>query len=684
MAVSILLIFVIALGGFAVTYIFADDEPLMWRLASGNVIGSAVFGTLAFIASMAAGFNVPVLIFCLLASLLTLLAFRNTANARVFKHDWAKAKGKLRGANMRKFSRFAYYAFFFLLFVFFFRRGMIETSQGIFTGASQNLGDLPFHLGAIFGFTDGNNFPPQNPSFSGARFSYPFVADLLTASFTRLGAGVADAMFVQHVSWAFSLLVILERFVVKLTGDRLAGRIGPALLFFSGGLGFIAFFTDFGAQARSITDFLWHIPTDYTIGEHFRWGNSLVVLFITQRSLLLGMPLTILVLGGLWKVFTAEAVPGIENGELRIENKDGHQFSILHSPFSIFLTGLLAGLLPLIHLHSLAVLFVVGVFLFILQPHKWKLWLIFAAGVALMAIPELLWSIAGSASETSKFIGWHYGWNKGENDSFLWFWFVNTGIFIPLLALGLYLVWTASRNGQHAATREDISHAHKSGRHRNKITKTITLDRPHLLLFYIPFAFLFVVSNVAKFAPWEWDNIKILIYWFIGSLPFAAYALAWLWQRTSPWKAAAIICFVALTLSGSIDVWRTVSGQINYKVFDRDAVLLAEKIKQSAPPNAVFLNAPTYNTAVVLTGRRSMMRYIGHLSSHGIDFAERESDLKRIYLGGPDAAAMMEKYGIDYVLISPEERNTLSANEAFFSKYPVAAESGQYRVYQIR
>ena len=42
MIVSIVLIFVIALGGFAVTYLFADDEPLMWRLAAGNVIGSAV------------------------------------------------------------------------------------------------------------------------------------------------------------------------------------------------------------------------------------------------------------------------------------------------------------------------------------------------------------------------------------------------------------------------------------------------------------------------------------------------------------------------------------------------------------------------------------------------------------------------------------------------------------------
>ncbi len=41
-------------------------------------------------------------------------------------------------------------------------------------------------------------------------------------------------------------------------------------------------------------------------------------------------------------------------------------------------------------------------------------------------------------------------------------------------------------------------------------------------------------------------------------------------------KITAAACFVILVLSGALDVWRTASGQINYKVFDRDAVALAE------------------------------------------------------------------------------------------------------------
>ena len=287
-----------------------------------------------------------------------------------FRHDWAKAKGKFQGGNLKRFKQFAYYAFFFLLFWFFFDQTMYELKDGIYTGGSQNLGDLPFHLGAIFGFTDGNNFPPQNPSWAGARFSYPFIADFLTACFVKLGADVRSAMFVQNLSWAFSLLIILERFTAKVTGSKLAGRIAPALLFFSGGLGFLWFFKDFWESGKGIFDFLWHLPRDYTISDQFRWGNSLVVLFITQRSLLLGMPLTVLVLGYLWKIFNAETAEDAgkeRDAETRRRWGAGKNqkreypvaASLRHRVTASFLVGLLAGTLPLIHLHSLAALFVV-------------------------------------------------------------------------------------------------------------------------------------------------------------------------------------------------------------------------------------------------------------------------------------------------------------------------------------
>ena len=679
MLVSLLFIAIITVGGFALSYVIDDDAPVMWRLAAGNILGCVVFGTASFALALIEGLNLAVIIVALLLSVLPVLLLYRDVYRRKLRHEWSIAKGKLQGANTRKFLRFAYYALFFLLFFFFFDRTMLESAGGIFTGGSQNLGDLPFHLGAILSFTDGSNFPPENPSFAGARFSYPFVADLLTACFIKLGASVRDAMFVQNVSWAFSLLVILERFVLRLTNDRLAARIAPVLLFFSGGLGFLWFFGDYWSQTKSFFDFLAHLPKDYTIGDQFRWGNSLVVLFITQRSLLLGMPLALIVLGYLWKVFATDDTEKTDSASPRLPVSFSPRLRFSLSPLLI---GLVAGLLPLVHLHSLAVLFVVGLFLFILKPQRWLTWISFAAGVAVVAVPELIWSISGSASETSKFFAWQFGWNAGEKN-FFWFWFTNTGLLIPLLLIGLYMSFVPQN-------RKDAKSDKKETKHKGSATgdthSPFTDHRSQLLLqFYLPFAFLFLVSNAAKLAPWEWDNIKVLIYWFVGSIPFVAWLISGLWQKQTAWlKAMALICLFILTASGALDVWRIISGQINYKVFDKDAVEISEQIKRRIDQKAMFLNAPTYNTAIVLTGRRSLMRYPGHLASHGIDYGERESDVKRMYQGGDAAIKLMEKYGIGYVLISPEERNLGNVNEQYFGRFPVAAESGQYRVYKIK
>lgn len=682
MFLSFVLIAFIASGGFALTYLASREGTILWRIAAGNVIGSAVFGTVLFLITLAGGLTTLTATAALVLTILPLALFLTKEIKTNFKKERIKAKEKLQGKSLRRLLPAVYYLFFAVVFVFFFERAMFENSQGIFTGGSNNLGDLPFHLGAIFSFTDGNNFPPQNPSFAGARFSYPFVADLITAAFMKFDIGVKDAMLAQNVSWAFSLLIVLQRFVFDLTKSRLASRIGPALLFFSGGLGFYKFFADYWEQSKSLWQFIWALPVDYTTFSNLGWGNSMIVLFITQRSLLLGMPLTVIVLGILWKIFTTEPrLRGEESdlGEKRKFSTKAQGFLSRISPLTPVFTGLAAGMLPLIHLHSLFVLFIVGVFLFFLKLGSWREWLLFAAGVAIMAVPELIWSTAGSASDSSKFFEWHFGWTKGDRN-FLWFWFLNSGIFIPLVIFGAYLT-SGMRSGSVSSDAGDLpqTKAKKSDTEGNAITAL----SPSLAFFYFPFAFLFILANAAKLAPWEWDNIKVLIYWFIGSIPFAAFAVAWLWGKGRVLKAFAVACFFVMTFSGILDVWRTASAQINIRVFDPDAVKIAEMIRTRTFPDALVLNAPTYNSPVVLTGRQSLMRYSGHLGSHGIDYAPREADLRTIYSGGPAAAELMKKYGVEYVLISPEERNSLRVNEAFFAKYPMIAEAGAYKFYKI-
>lgn len=688
MLISIASVVLISLSGMAVTYLIFPKANLLWRLCAGNVLGSAAAGLIVIVLSFAIGFSVLSVLLTAAILLLPLLLLRKGAIHREFSHDRDVAKGKTQGAKFSKVLRFCYYAFFLLLFMAFFGKAMIVSAEGIFTGASQNLGDLPFHLGAIFGFTEGAAFPPQNPSFAGAKFTYPFVADLLTACLVKLGAAVDSAMWVQNVCWAFSLLVILEKLVARLTGSRLAGRFAGPILFFSGGFGFMLFFKEYWNGTQGIWDLIWNLPKDYTIGDEFRWGNSLVTLFITQRSLLLGMPLTLLVIGFLWSATT------LEDTEKMVGKSTGRKAYPLakwlkHSMAPPVLIGLFAGTLPLIHAHSLAVLFVISAFWFFLRLEHWKHWIAFGVGVAIVAVPELLWVMSGSASRTSEFIGWHFGFDaRGSN--IVWFWLMNTGLYIPLVVAAFILVANRVRTGEpflkdegDGGIHRSLDAAHDSSHHETGNSPVIFNSLGTLLTFAAPLIALFVLANLFKLAPWEWDNIKVLIYWFVGLIPLVAGVAAWFWEKNIPWKALAVASLCALMLSGALDVWRTGSGQIRNQVFDSDAVGVAAWSRIYTERDSLFLNAPTYNSAVVLSGRRSLMRYIGHLSSHGIDYAGREEDLKKIYGGAPDADELIAKYGIDYVLISPRERESLQVNDAYFSKFEMVHSEGGYSVFKV-
>ncbi len=702
MFISLTIILLITFGGGALTYLFAaEDETLLWRLSVGNIVGSAVFGLVGFLLACVIGLSTTTVYLTLLLTILPLILFKKENIKKEFRRDRQRAKSQFQGSSFKKLFRFLYYILIFIMLWLFFERAMLVNENGIFTGASQNLGDLPFHLGAIFSFTEGNNFPPQNPSYADAKFTYPFIADLITAFFVKLGANVENAMLVQNTFWGFSLVVIFERFVFKLTNNKLAGKIAPLILLFSGGLGFIWFAKDFWEAGKGLFEFLGNLPRDYTIGENFRWGNSLIVLFITQRSLLFGMPLTLIVLTKIWQIFTSakevnypqintdkhrlKTKSKIKNQKSKIPNSFFLQFSV-----SSFLIGLLAGTLPLIHAHSLFVLFIVTICLFFFRPDKWREWIAFGVGTTLIAVPALLWITTGSATNLSEFISWHFGWDS-RKDNILWFWLKNTGIFIPLLIAGI--VWTVFN--EKAQSREDAKDFKEGKNQRTKDKGQRTKDEfksvSPLLYFYVPFFLLFVVSNTVKLAPWEWDNIKVLIYWFLGSIPFVAWALAKLWVNDNFLKTAAIGCLIILTFAGALDVWRVASGAINNQVFDKDAVETARLIKIKTAPDALFLNAPTYNSAVVLSGRRSLMRFGGHLFSHGIDYREREEDLRRIYAGEGSTDILLRKHGIEYVLISPQLRNyaaekdrPFAINEAFFSKFPVISEVGQYKVYNVK
>jgi hypothetical protein len=310
-------------------------------------------------------------------------------------------------------------------------------------------------------------------------------------------------------------------------------------------------------------------------------------------------------------------------------------------------------LLPLVHAHSFVVVMGMAACLALLFVN-WRDWFTFFVVASVIAGPQLLWSTWHSAVNASTFFAFELGWDHGK-DNPLWFWFKNTGFFIPLILVAVLM----------------------------KVDGYLV--RKRLLFFYLPFTLCFIIPNFLKMAPWIWDNIKVLYYWWLASSPIVALLLARLWKQGPIRRTAAVILFVVVTLAGMLDVAGIVLRTSNkYQVFDASGLAFAELVKEKTAPRALIIHAPVHNTPVFLTGRRSLMGYPGHIWTHGLNFMQREGEIKRIYLGLPEAEQLMKTYGVDYAVVGPLEKLAVPLNERFFNRFEKVGQVGEYSLYKIR
>lgn len=671
MFIVVLILLTSTAGGFSATYFYDDDSPLIMRLAAGSVIGMTLFGFAATLLAFVFGFNA---ISVSLAGILSAVPFAALGRKENFEKFLSDAD-KLRNYVCNFFSRlelarivalFAYAGLFVMLW-FFFRRAMLEMRDGgIGTGAMNNLGDLPFHLLVINGFTIGQEFPPENPIFSGATLSYPFITDLVAAAYNVAGATVHDALLLQNIVLIAAVVILMAGFTMNVTKSVFAAAVSPFLLVFAGGLGFLLFFGDSTVSDAGIINQLFKLNADYTLrgAAIWRWGNPLTTLFITQRTLLLGLPIALIVFTRLFTFLENDHDDGNTKPESR-KTFVSYLFSGTNRHFLI--VGLLAGLLPLIHSHTFLIIFAVSGFIALCDWRKWRSWAAYFGGAVITSVPQLLFITSGTATSAGSFIGWDFGWDNGDSNA-AWFWLVNTGLFIPLLILALYLL-TKRASGDLSERYSDDPDGYVNAR--------------RMLIFFVPFLLCFAGANVLRLAPWIWDNVKILIYCYVGAIPIVAWLLAEIYRRSSISYLLVPSLLVGLTLSGWLDVWRVASGQIEHQIISPSMAAAAADLSSKMPKDSLIVTAPEFATIPVLTGSRWFLGYTGHVWSHGIAGNERDAIVRKIYAGGDEAARLLRENDIDYVVVGPQEKQFTKVNEAFFLEYPLEAQSGEFRVFRV-
>jgi len=535
---------------------------------------------------------------------------------------------------------------------YLFARAVEITPDAWLAHYNNTWSDWSFHASYATAFVYGHNLPPQNPIYAGTPFRYPFAPDF--ASALLIGGGWSIPASLAWPSWAMTVLALsgLILWARRLTDGIAAGVIAVTLTLLGGGLGFWFFFGD-AAHLGLITALL-HIPRSYDRFDppvNIQWYNPILSYYLPQRSFVFGAAIVMAVLLLLTPLLLT--TPYFRWREtLGAIRQSWRRWTVKCEATAFLVAGGLTGLLPLFHVHSLVVLGIVTACWALLFPRP--AWLGFFAVMALLAVPRLLVAVPGDpgAPPEHQYPRWLIGWVSGA-DFPPWFWIKNTGLFWPLLLLAL------------------LSPLALRGRIR---------------LLIAPFSLVFLVANLIKFQPWDWDNSKLLVFWYLASAVAVSALLVRLARAHLAGAVVAAAIWLSLVASGVLSLMQFLPPQgPAYVWFSAEEVQLAAQVRRETPPKAVFVTGeePT-NPIADLAGRPVLMSYPGWLWSYGINYTQREADLARIYQGGSQALALLRRYHADYVVIGPSERATLRPNTDYFNtEFRLALHTPTYDVYAV-
>jgi hypothetical protein len=269
----------------------------------------------------------------------------------------------------------------------------------------------------------------------------------------------------------------------------------------------------------------------------------------------------------------------------------------------------------------------------------------------------VLWMLSGGAAH-ARLQPWWLADSGGNHDGPIWFWLKNTGLLIPLMVVAF--LWRG-------------------------------LLPPGLGLHLAPIWLWFLVPNFVVFQPWDWDNTKFFAYWaLLGSLPVGALLARLLAAGLRPRAASVLLGGVlaaVLILAGALDLARTLDRSVSSALFtDAGGLQVATWARTHTAPRSIFLAAPEHNQPVPSLGGRAVVAgYPGWLWTYGLsDWAQRTQDVDTMLQGAPGTPELLRAYGVDYVVLGPQEVGGHRASRAYWDAHArrVYSSSG-YTVYEV-
>ncbi len=613
-----------------------------------------------------------------------------------------------------------------------FSSALAQSPDGIFASYPAVWSDWSVHAAYARSFLVGANLPPTDTLEVGTGLRYPFLADFQPALLQSLGQSLVGSLDVPSWLVSWSAAVLLLHLAYRVTRRRLAATLALALMLFGGGLGFIGLYgdgcqqlahtsSDFDAGActelgagtpSAVAGFLVHLPTELAHlprsydGQNqsdpplsdLQWYEPLLVYWLPQRDFDYGVALVALLALLLW-----EASLG-RRRELALA------------------AGLISACLPWVNPFGYLAVFLIGAW-WLGRRGWWRGLGLFLLPLLLLGLPRAVYLLSGPHGQLAGPVGSNLypeldvGWlahaatvctgaqfqagascdalylpgsSLGSQVSYLaqslaspsvWagtlgFWLANTGVFC-LLALLLLLL----RHPRSPLSRE--------------------LRELQLVRFWGPFWILFLLANLVVTQPWNWDNTKLLEYWYLGAAIPVAWLLAALCRRLWASALVALVC-VSLVLSGALSLDMALLGQSSLLQApnasthlgwaDPQAERVARLVEARTPRNSVFLTEGQPNDPVTsLAGRRVLLAYDGWLWSYGQPLSGPLGAVRRIYAGCPAQGScavgrLLRRYHVSYIEFEPGDYNDISVNRSWFEaqRLPVVVRTRDYLVLSVR
>ncbi|MDD5068676.1 MAG: hypothetical protein PHS53_00395 [Candidatus Pacebacteria bacterium] len=539
-------------------------------------------------------------------------------------------------------------------------------------------GDTPYHLTQVtkFGYSSLTNL--NEPTFLGEKLHYPFFINFLSGMLVRITGSLVFSFLLPAYIFIFLNACLVYQIYKKCIGKARYAVLG-LFIFFLGtgfaGYGFLqkAYQDKMGPVA--LFEYLSHNNLSTTViwqdaypEQSVIFGTPMVLSFLHQRAFLpglFGFSLFLLLLIKMWQ----------ERGRVKRS--------------LIIATAIVFGILPIMHTHSFVCASIVfGVFglfsLFYKRFDLFKKYLFIAILGGLVALPQI-WYLVGTKtvfSASATFISYRLGWMSepafgGMNfptgaprSIFSWvfvhFTFLNFGAILIafLLAWLLYLL----RNRMNFV-REIFSRA----------------ELPILLGF--TGLLIFVIGQLFRFQPWDFDNNKIFEYYQFFAVPFILFILSKIYDKKKTLGVVLLVIFTVLSIfSGILEIVPRLIKTIPEEpvIFSPAALRLADFIKTNIPEGDLIVTGTTHlNPVASLAGRGVLVGYPGWLWTHGINYGAREEEIKKFY-ANPSKSDLAQKYNAKYALFDSWSVSDFKADKKNFdARFQKVFEEGEYTLYKI-